>query len=228
MKRLALLAGFLLVGVLMSSPAAGGPFGEAGLGFGGIFPQGDFAQYSDPGPAFLLRVNTHIPKVETFSGWFCLGVNLFSSDESELVIDVDGYPLLAKKNIDEYGITLHAGLQLGSASRRGFFRPRAALAPGLYYFNTETSIRPLDYDEDLIEANNGQLRFGWKAVLGADFFFSPKWGVSAVFVYDQVVNLHRDIEIDEAGNTKPISRSARFQGFMIGVVIPFETMDDWD
>jgi len=62
--------------------------------------------------------------------------------------------------------------------------------------------------------------------LGADFFFSTKWGISAKFVYDNVLNLHRDIEVDEIGNTKVISRPARFYGFMIGVVVPFESMDN--
>lgn len=228
MKRFVFAAGLLLTGAFLSSPAVGGLLGEAGLSIGGIYPQGDFAKYSDPGPAFLLRGNFRILKMEALSGWSCIGVNLFSSNKSEIVIDVDGYPVLAKKSIDEYGVTLHAGLQLGSSSRRGFFRPRAAVAPGLYLFNTELSIRPLDYDEDLVENNNSQVRFGWKAVVAADFFFSPKWGISAKFMYDHVLNLHRDIAVDDAGNTRVISRSARFQGFMIGVVIPFEAMEDWN
>jgi len=138
MKKFTVVFSIVLVGLLTLLSAVGEASGELGLSVGGIFPQGDFAKYSDPGPAFLLRVNPHIPGAEAFSGWINLGVDLFSSDESEMVIEVDGYDVLAKKNIDEYGITLHIGLQLGSASRKGFFRPRAALAPGFYY----STLRP--------------------------------------------------------------------------------------
>jgi hypothetical protein len=197
--------------------------GELGFSGGVIFPQGDFARYSDPGPTFMLRVNPHLTKAKFISGWFTFGLNFFDSDETPVIIN-DNIP--GKKNVDQYGLSLHFGLQFGSESRRGFFRPRAAIAPGFYYFNTETSIRPLDYEEDLIEVNDGQFRFGWKAALGTDFFFSSRWGVSFDFIYDHVVNMKRYVEVDQEGNREEVKQSSRFQGFHIGVVVTFEAMEE--
>jgi hypothetical protein len=220
-----ILGSALLVGLIVPSALAG-VIGEMGVNIGGIFPQGDYARYADPGLSFLLRVNPHISKAQTISGWFSLGANIFSSDETAILIEADDMVVPGKKNVDEYGFSLHAGLQLGSESRQGFFRPRASIAPGLYIFNTETSIRPLDYEEDLIEINETQWRVGWKAAVGTDFFFSVKWGISLDFMYDHVLNMQRISKTDNLGNSVEISHPARFNGFMIGVVIPFDQMSD--
>lgn len=212
---------------LAAGPVSGeNPIGELGLAVGGIFPQGDFARYTDPGLNFMIRLNVHIPKVKAVSGWFDIGGSAFARDEDPVFLLVDDIALPAKKEESESGFYLHLGVQLGSASRRGFFRPRAALAPGLYIFNTRTTLRPLDYEEDLFANNNTQVRLGWRGAIGADFFFSTKWGISVSFLYDHVLNLHRVSDVDELGNTFTVSRSARFHSFMIGAVIPFEEMDD--
>jgi hypothetical protein len=216
----------MMAGLLSPSAFAGDLVGEFAFCGGLISPQGNFASYSDEGANFMLRVNTHVNEAKAFSGLLTIGASIFSNEENSLIIDAGGFALPAKENIDQYSFSLHIGLQVGSESRNSVFRPRAALAPGLYFFNTETSIRPLDYDEDLIEVNEGQLRFGWKGNLGVDFFFSTKWGISFDFNYDQVFDMDRFVEIDEFGHSEKISRSSRFHTFLIGVVIPLESTDE--
>lgn len=198
--------------------------GELGLGIGPTFPQGEFARYSDPGPHFNIRATPRIPGVESVAGWLDFNVTLFSSEESPLFITVEDFLLEAKKTVSEYAFSLHAGLQVGSASAKGFIRPRAALAPGLYVFNTETSVRLIGDDEDLVSNNDSDVRVGWRGIIGVDFFFSQQWGISFDFFYDHVFRMRRLIDTDEAGNTIEVFRPARFQTYMISVVIPFASM----
>jgi hypothetical protein len=198
--------------------------GEVGLGIGPTFPQGEFARYSDPGPHFNIRVTPRIPGVESVAGWIDLNGTLFSSEETPVFITVEDFLLDAKKTVSEYAFSLHTGLQVGSASAKGFIRPRAALAPGLYIFNTETSIRVIGDDEDLVSNNDSDVRVGWRGIIGVDFFFSQQWGISFDFFYDHVFRMRRLIDTDEAGNTVEIFRPARFQTYVISAVIPFGSM----
>ena len=205
---------------------AGDAIGELGIHGGVIFPQGNFVRYADAGPAFILRANTHIPKFEAISGWFDVSGALFSEERESVSFDISNFIVDGELVTKQYSISLHAGLQLGSDSRSGVIRPRAALAPGIYYFSTETKFTRDDMfgvEETLQLEKVDQVRFGWRGVIGSDFFLSTKWGISFDFVYDQVWNLHEVLAVNAAGQQVQRSQSARFNGYMVGVVIPFET-----
>ncbi len=64
MRLRVIIGSALLVGLIVPSALAGA-IGEMGINVGGIFPQGDYARYADPGLSFLLRVNPHISKAQT-------------------------------------------------------------------------------------------------------------------------------------------------------------------
>lgn len=209
--------------MLASSPATAGLFGEVGIAVGGVSPQGNFGTYADEGPTALIRASIHINQAPMFSGYLDLGGSLFSSQTEDVDVWIEGLGMyVAEKTVSQYNICLHAGLQLGSSTRRGAIRPRAVLAPGLYVFNTKTTVRMLDEDENFLDESDAQLKFGYRGILGSDFFFTTRWGISVAFVFDQVINLHHDHLYDQNGRLKQVSQSARFYSIMVGVVWPME------
>lgn len=220
---------FMMVTLLVFCTAgvskAGNSIGEMGIHGGVIFPQGNFVRYADAGPAFILRANTHIPKFEAVSGWFDFSGAFFSEERERVIFDIGNTTVDGDLVTSQNTISVHFGLQLGSGSRSGVIRPRAAIAPGIYYFSTVTKFTRFnlqDEEETLSLERDDQLRFGWRGVIGSDFFLSTKWGISFDFVYDQVWNLHEVLAVNAAGQPVQRSQSARFNGYMIGVVIPFD------
>jgi opacity protein-like surface antigen len=153
------------------------------------------------------------------SGYLDLSGSFFSSESEDVLVWVEGVGTFeAEKRISQYNIALHAGLQLGSDTRRGAIRPRFAFAPGLYLFNTETTVTMWDAEDPFLDDSDAQVKFGWRGIVGCDFFLTTRWGISTEFVYDQVINLHHETEYDELGRPNPVTKSARFHGFMVGVV----------
>ncbi len=215
--RLILL--IMIIGVITKSISAR-TIGEMNLSGGPVYPQGKHVKYADPGPQFLLRGTFHVSKFKAFSGWFDVNAAFFQSDESPIGITIDDVVFPGKQKTSEYAISLHTGLQLGSDTRNGIFRPRIAIGPGLYFFDTETSIELLDYEDDFDTQNDTQVRFGWRAMIGTEVFFSTKWGLSFDIIFDQVLRLHGS---EGLGNS---SSNAGFNSYMIGIVIPFKTFDD--
>ena len=220
---------FIIVTLLLFHTAgvinAGDSIGEMGINGGVIFPQGNFVRYADAGPAFVIRANAHIPKFEAVSGWLDFSGALFTEEREAAILDVSNSSFAGELVTSQYTFSLHLGLQLGSGTRSGAIRPRVAIAPGIYYFSTETKFTQTNFfnvDNTLLLERDDQLRFGWRGVIGSDFFFSTKWGISFDFVYDQVWNLHEVLAINQSGQSVQRSQSARFNGYMIGVVIPFE------
>lgn len=219
----------VFVAFLSLAPSAiAGMIGEIGIAGGVMSPQGDYAQYAEPGAMFLLRVNNHPKALPIVSTWLSIDGAFFGTEERSVLLVASGTsspPLPAKETVSDNAFALHLGVQLGSWTRHGFFRPRAALAPGIYTFNTQTSVRPLDYKESLIDDTETLVRFGWRGVIGTDFFFTPKWGISIDFVYDHVQSMQRIVEADQSGRTSVSSRPARYQSIMFGAVIPLEFID---
>jgi hypothetical protein len=170
---------------------------SGGLAGGPRYPQGNFAADAEPGFGGMLRVAWHIPRVEMFALWAEFGGTFYSHLSEEIEVEVDGRSLDVLKTIDHYNFSLHPGLQLGSMTRRGFFRPRLAVCPSVYFFNTETSYRVIGNEEDLLEDHNTQARFGWHGLLGADLWFRPRWAVSFDFIYDHVLELERVLQTDD-------------------------------
>jgi len=208
------------------SSYAQGVIGELSLRGGAIFPQGDYARYTDEGGGAVVRMNIHVTEAQPISAFFEIGGNFYRDNETPTFYTADNIAVPAKKNESEYNLSLNLGIQFGTGSRHGFLRPRVSIGPGLYFFNTQTTYRPLDYDESLLENNDSQLRVGWRAAVGTGLFFSPKWGISFDFVYDHVVSLHRALDADEHGRVDTVSRPGRFQSYMIGIIIPFENMEN--
>ncbi len=197
--------------------------GEVGFSLGGVVPQGDFGTYADAGPTGHIRASFHIPQAQMFSGYVDICGALFSSETEEIDVWVQGFgTYAAEKTLSQYSVSLHAGLQIGSDTRRGALRPRAAIAPGIYIFNTQTDVTIIGEDESTLDENDTQAKFGVRGVVGTDVFFSTKWGLSFEFVYDHVTGLHDSYEYDSEGRLQEVSQSARFHSFMVGLVIPLD------
>jgi hypothetical protein len=219
-KSRTLLFAMVLVlasGGLLSEAAKGA--GEVTLGIGGVWPQGSFAAYGDPGPHFLARGELEIPGFPAAAGWVGLGFTLFSSESFRTDATVEDITIPLEETTSQSAFSFHVGIQLGSSSRQAFFRPRAAVGVGFYQFTTNVELKRTDWhdDEEPLYSENldSQFRFGWRGVLGADFYFTSKWGVSFDLLYDHVLDLNR-IEGDDQ-----VKRTSRFQGFSVGVVFPF-------
>jgi hypothetical protein len=205
---------------LLSAPASAG--GEVTLGIGGTWPQGEFAAYGDPGPRFMARVEAEIPNFPAVAGWISVDYTIFSSEVFDTEATVGDIAIPLEQTNEQGALAILAGVQLGSSSHSAFFRPRAAVGAGFYYFSTDIELRRRDWtpegDDDLIyrEVLDSQFRFGWRATVGADFYATPKWGLFFEAVYDHVLDLNQiDGEVQE-------ERTSQFQGFTMGVVIPFD------
>ena len=194
-------------------PASAGPIGELSLHAGGIWPQAAYTRFADPGVLASVRGVYHVPRAEVIQPWGELSFARFKSDSRVVDVLTQNLILPAKETTDEYNFALHAGLQIGSPSRLGFFRPRVALAPGFYVFNQDVSRELLDFAEPLDSHSLMLGRIGWRGIGGADFFFSRKWGLSFEYLYDQAYKVQ--------GNG-----TASYQGFSLGLVIPTETIEE--
>jgi opacity protein-like surface antigen len=210
---------FVLAG-LSSVPASG--YGELSGGIGGTWPQGSFAAYGDPGPRFLLRAEAEIPGVPALAGWISVDYAIFSSETFDTEATTGDIDIPLEQTNEQDALSIHAGIQLGSSSHKAFFRPRVGVGVGFYYFSTDVELRHKGWtseDEDNLiyrEVLDSQFRFGWRGVVGADFYPTSKWGLFFEAVYDHVFDLNQ-IEGDEEAE-----RTSRFQGFTMGVVFPFE------
>jgi len=204
---------------------------------GGTFPQGSFSRYADPGLMANFRISLHIPKVELFVVWADFNLVEFESESFETVHyiyhEVPNGPSWteardAEQTTSQNMYAGHIGVQLGSMSQRAFFRPRAALGIGLYDFIHKTEWTEEDADTTITiasETHDAQVSFGWRVMLGADFFISTQWGITVDYIYDHVFSLdqtdgYADTIIKNQIDTKP-DLTSRFQGFSVGVVYMF-------
>jgi len=215
----------LLLAVLCQSAAgATAPRGELNFSLGGMFPQGNYTKYADPGFTMNLRGNFRVPGFGVLGGWIDGNASFFGSDESYVEVLDDPYISHADQTVSEYAISFHTGLQIGFDTRRGFLRPHVGLGPGLYIFNTETKLTIPDVEEPIEKDTESQLKFGWRGMVGVDLFFVTKVGVSLGFTYDHVLRLDHVDEYLSGGQLVRTARTARFQSYTIGVTIPFSTM----
>lgn len=191
--------------------------GDLTLGGGGFWPQQDMAYYSDPGPHFFGRIDFQLPDAPVLMFWTGVGGTFFAEDKQRVFIPTTGDPIPADQTTTQTALTFHIGAQLGSPSRRGFFRPRVAAGVGLYSLQTDTDWKWTNEDEAFSSLDeDSQVRLGWRGILGADFFFSPKWGLGAEFVSDQIWN------VDQEAGEDAEKVTASYQGFSICVVLPLE------
>jgi hypothetical protein len=114
------------------NPSPDSSAGDVVVSLGGEWPQGSTTAFYDPGFNIAARGAYHLPFLEGVIPTFGLGATFFPG-ESGLVEDfTDSFVVLAKEESDRYSIALNIGIQVGSPTRRGFFRPRAGIAPGFY------------------------------------------------------------------------------------------------
>jgi len=187
--------------------------GDLVVSVGGGWPQGSTAVFHDPGFTLALRAAYHLPFLKgtiPTLGWNAT----FFPEESGLVDDeTNNFIVLARQESDRFVTALNLGIQIGSPTRRGFFRPRAGVAPGVYVLYKDVK-RTLPGDDDPYYLNTVWLgRAGWKGVIGADFFISNQAGVALEFVYDQI--WHQDNR-----------QSGRYQGFAVGLTLALDQLDD--
>jgi opacity protein-like surface antigen len=165
------------------------------------------------------RATIHIPGAEVFVFWADLTLGTFASETLETTLSIAGGPTLpAQQTTTETMVAMHAGLQLASPTQRGFFRPRASIGIGPYFFDN-TVFWSYDLGDTTVtldsEKLDSQVRFGWRGTLGVDFFVTPKYGITADFVYDHVFNLN------QREGSFGVDQNARFQGFTVGFIYMF-------
>jgi hypothetical protein len=209
----------------LSQPVSANTFGEVAGSIGGIYPQGSFTHYADPGFTVNGRITIHLPVLKFMVGWMDLSYVQFSSDKVETrrqLYDFDNGITIwrpVEQTTEETMIAGHLGLQLASTTRRAFFRPRAALGLGIYGFENSISWKEKDGDSDVTlatETLDEQTRLGWRALLGVDFFVTAQWGATVDFIYDHVFGLNQ-----QDGPSAAADLTSRFQGFSLGVIYMF-------
>jgi hypothetical protein len=212
----------VMSGVSLASQAQAGPsVGELNLALGARFPQGSFTDWADDGGSAWARINVRPFRSRAFSVWVDGDLTLFGFSSEPVVAIVDDTLVLpAQQDITQTSFSLHTGLQMGSKSTKAFFRPRAAIAPGIYFYNVNTSVRLLDTEEAFLSDDLLQVRFGWRAVAGTDLFFTHSWGLSLDFTYEAVWNVHHVAPSDAQGQSSSVDETARYIGFMVGLTIP--------
>lgn len=222
----AFVSAFFTVVMLSGTPAGAGAFGEIAVSVGGTYPQGSFTRYADAGVLINVRATIHTPILEFISTWMDFSVVPFSRDVQQTfsITEILNGPTIIRpveQITSKTMIAAHIGLQIANPTRKGFFRPRVAIGIGLYNFQTDITWEEEINDSTTVtlasEDIDTQTSFGWRGMLGADFFVSPKVGFTTDFVYDQVFGLRHE-EGPDAGN----KLTSRFQGFSIGIVFMFE------
>lgn len=223
--KLTLLTVFSAVVILAAPPAKAGAFGEIAVSVGGTYPQGSFTRYADAGVLINIRATIHAPVVEFASTWVDISIVPFSRDVQQTfsVTEIFNGPTIIRpveQITSKTMIAAHIGLQIANPTRRGFFRPRVALGIGLYNFQTDVTWEEEINDSTTItlasEDIDTQNSFGWRGMIGADFFVSPQLGFTTDFVYDQVFNLRQEEGPDDGRKL-----TSRFHGFSVGVVFMF-------
>ena len=181
-------------------------------------PRGTFSRYADGGLGITVRATYHPRPVRAVGFWSDLNYIWFGSDRLTVEFDEAGYEPTADQKVTEQAISFHVGAQLGSKSGRAFFRPRAAIGPGLYIFYTTSAITAEDAFGDEEEFNQLEetfVRFGWRIILGADLYTKSRFAIAVELVYDHV---HR---LDQPEGFDSSSRTTRFTGVFGGVTLSY-------
>lgn len=220
---------WLLIAITLTiagKPASAGVFGEAAISIGGTYPQGTFIRYADPGFMVNARGTIHIPQMEFVVGWVGFSYVSFSKETVDTYyegVTIIGGPTIlhpVRQTTSESMVAGHIGLQLASPTQNAFFRPRAALGIGPYGFRNVITWTEEVGDSTVTladESLDSQTSFGWRGLLGADFFVSSQLGITVDLVYDHVFELN---QID--GPQADADLTSRFNGFTIGIVYMFK------
>ena len=184
---------------------------------GGMWPQAALTRFAEPG---LFAQARHCQGKRPIGVWVGLG-GLFSEYKDAMVTvrTRSGVELDARQNTTQWAIFTHVGAELQSYSDNAFFRPRLSIGPGFYVFVEDVDLVfapdfPWDdsmvYDLETLTLG----RFGWQSIIGADFFFTPKWGISVDLRHDRVLHL------DQRQGSSSEDVNARFTSVAVGVAVP--------
>ena len=205
--------------VCLSTSAAYGT-GELTVNLGAVWPQDTFAEYSDPGFTVAARAGLEVPKFRALSGWIGVSFVNFGGESFETEASVGDETFPVEQSTNQQAFTAHIGAQLAAKihepSGKVLFRPRAAVGVGFYYFSSTFSLERIDAEPDEeplhSETLDSQSCFGWRGIVGADFYVTQRWGVSLELFYDHVFELNRGEGDKESHGT------STYQGVALGVV----------
>ena len=209
---------FVLMLIIMASPApaACAEFGVLSGSIGGIFPQANYAAFADPGLNACLQATYHPFPSRIFALWASGGLAVFSEKKAAVQLEIDGVSEWATRKINDRAYILHLGIRVGSQSCKAFLRPYISGGPGIYLFDTETKYKLVGQPEWSRVRHTTDTGFGWRGILGTDFYFSEKFGIRLECFFDKVYNLNSQDD-DKTNNL-----ATSFISYMIGVVVPFE------
>lgn len=190
-------------------PPGPSPFTHGTLTLGVVSPQGEGLQYGSTGWGLDLRLVPRIAMPGPTVLWTDLGFNIYPGTDSTGVVTYGGSEITARSQL-EWSIHMHAGLQVGSRSRRAALRPRFGLGPGLYYFGIDEIIDNRDVH---FQEFNYQIRAGWRAILGLDIGNPRGTALNLEVVYDHVWNL------DQLPGGFGAEGGGRFLTFRVGAMI---------
>lgn len=185
---------------------------------GSVEPQSAFSRYAEVGLGGTIRGSYHPKPVRAMGFWFDLNFIWFGTEFNTIDFNEPGFNSTAEQRISEFALSFHLGGQLGSSSRRAFFRPRVGLGPGLYIFyntSTITSIDSFGDEETFDDVDFTSVNFGWRIIIGADFHIKNRLGLSFETVYDHVLGL------DHPEGFESQKVTTRFVGGFIGVVFRY-------
>ena len=198
--------------------------GEFSFAVGPSLPRAGFLLDDDPGLNVGLKLNGRVRRFLPLSVRIDLNGNFFPSDKFLISVDDGGYTYLGVEKVSKYYLSGHLGVQLGCQDRTKFFRPHVSLSPGVYLALNSNQISVKDTGRELFREDRLQVRFGAMAVIGADFYPSPKWGFTLALVQDLALNINKPLRYDATRGYISESTTGRFYSLMIGLVIPFETL----
>ncbi|HUT56660.1 MAG TPA: hypothetical protein VNA25_02170 [Phycisphaerae bacterium] len=212
----------LLAVVLLSAQpveARKGIAGDAALLVGGIiWPRSSFGEQARPGFVAEFRWTGRFKSVEFLSIWGSLSAFRFSLKDRSLEAASPDGPIPVTQQTRYVAFGGHIGAQIDSPSRRSVVRPRAGVGICWYGFNKDDSFTRVGESAPYHDAGTGGFRLGWRAIVGADFYFFPKGGLALDFLYQEMWHLPQPSgsHVDES--------TLRFLGIALNILVKQEVI----
>jgi len=210
-----------ITALLLSFVAGASSFAEQGEGtfaIGYAKPDGDFDRYAGTALLLSVRGNVHLADGSPFGLWMGFQFMNFKYETQEVPYEHAGFDDTGTLTTKEQAYALMLGGQFGSASTKAFFRPRIAGGLGMYLFVADRSLKveTISGEDEEVDSkvDDMRIRFGTHISIGADFFFTPKWGLGLEIFYDYVWNLRQAL-----GDTNE-KVTGRYGGVALCVVMP--------
>ncbi|MCP4568853.1 MAG: hypothetical protein GY841_14845 [FCB group bacterium] len=167
--------------------------GDAGFGMVYLMPQGSFNDNAGDGGRIYGRLTSRKTGVEFLSLWLTGSGSLFGKHSQIIDIEAPDDPsttIEAKREIQQYVLSLYLGLQVNSTSNRATIRPRIGTGLGFNIFITDSRYfwgnYPTDEDRNSSEVDQVLGRWGWHSEAGVDIIIKGSYGMSIDLTYDQI------------------------------------------